>query len=344
MKLKRCFGFSFATLFALTLLALPAGTAFAKVNFVASLPDLADLVKTVGGDRVEVMSIGKGSQDPHFVDPKPSFMVKLRQADLFCVTGLELEIGWVPPLLGGAGNAGIAVGTAGYVDCSAGIPVLELPAGEVTRAEGDIHPFGNPHYMLDPLNGILVAAHLASALKQKDPAGAAVYDANVAAFTQQIYEKLFGKDLVDMVGGAKLDRMARSGELDGFLQSNPSAKLGGWLGLLKPMRNKPIVMYHKNYSYFADRFKLEIAEYVEPKLGIPPSAKHMVDVVALIKARNVKVIGTQPFYDDRAPNLIASKTGAKVLVMPSTVNQVNGVATYIQLFDYVTSKLAEAGK
>ena len=338
------FGFYLVAAFTLALLTMHTSAAFAKVKCVATVPDLADLVRTVGGDRVEVMSIAKGSQDPHFVDPKPSFMAKLRQADLFLVTGLDLEVGWVPPLLNGAGNAGIAIGAPGYVDCSAGIPVLELPVGEVTRAEGDVHPFGNPHYMLDPLIGIIVAAHIASVLKQKDPGGAAAFDANLAGFAQQIYEKLFGKDLVDLVGGAKLDRMARSGELDAFLQSNSGAKLGGWLGLLEPLRGKPIVMYHKNYSYFVDRFKIEIAGFVEPKPGIPPSAKHMVDVVELIKARNVKVIGTQPFYDDRAPNLIASKTGVKVLVMPSTVNQVVGVETYIQLFDFVTSKLAEAEK
>ena len=256
MKIQKSFRFYFMAICTLALVMIFANPTFAKVKCVATVPDLANIVKTVGGDRVDVMSIAKGSQDPHFVDPKPSFMTKLSQADLFFLTGLELEIGWVPPLLNGAGNSRIAVGAPGYVDCSVGVPVVELPVGEVTRAEGDVHPFGNPHYMLDPLNGVLVAAHIASALKQKDPEGAATYEANLAAFAQQIYEKLFGKDLVDMVGGAKLDRMARSGELDAFLQSNPSAKLGGWLGLLQPLRDRPIIMYHKNYSYFVDRFKI----------------------------------------------------------------------------------------
>ena len=345
MKFQKLFGLPLVVAWAISVIMLISPCdALDKVKCVTSVPDLADLVKSIGGDRVEVTSIAKGSQDPHFVDPKPSFMVKLSKADLFFVIGLDLEIGWVPPLLNGAGNSGIIVGASGYIDCSAGIPVLELPAGEITRAEDDVHPFGNPHYLLDPLNGVLVSAHIAAALKRRDPSGSAVYDANLAAFTRQIYEKLFGKDLVDLVGGEKLDRMARSGEMDSFLKANPGAGLGGWLGLLQPLRDKPIVMYHKNYSYFAERFKIEVAGFVEPKPGIPPSAKHMVDVVTVIKGRNIKVIGTQPYFDDRAPNLIASKTGAKVLVLPTSVTQVTGVDTYINLFDHITAKLAEAGK
>lgn len=326
------------------LVTAPSASPAAALKVVATLPDLAGLAREVGGSRVEVSCIAKGSQDPHYVDPKPSFMVKLRQADLFLVNGLDLEIGWVPPLLAGAGNPAINVGAAGYVDCSAGVPVLEVPGHELTRADGDIHPFGNPHYLLDPLNGILVARTICEAFKRHDAAGAAAYDANLNAFASKLYEALFGKDLVENVGGTKLDRMARGGELDGFLKSNPELKAGGWLGRMRPLQGQPIVVYHRNYSYFVQRFGIAVAGEVEPKPGIPPSAKHMVEVVAVIKSGNIKVIATQPFFDSRAPDLIASKTGAKVVTLPSSTDQVAGVGTYLELFDASTRSLSEAMK
>lgn len=315
-----------------------------KVSVVCSLPNFAAIARSVGGERVDVFSIGKGSQDPHYVDPKPSFMVKLRNAGIFCLQGLEMEVGWVPPLLQGAGNPNIMAGAQFYVDCSAGIPVLEQLSGEVTRAEGDLHPYGNPHYELDPLNGILVANSIAGALKRKDPTGSSTYDANLSAFAQTLYEKTFGKDLVGQVGGPKLDRMSRSGELDGFLQSHPEAKLGGWMGLIRPIRQHPIVTYHKNFSYFVNRFGLQVAAYIEPKPGVPPSPGHLVTVVEAVRSRGVKLIATQPYYNRGAPDLVASKTGAKVVMLPSGVGQVSGVDTYFELFDYLSKTLAEAGK
>jgi ABC-type Zn uptake system ZnuABC Zn-binding protein ZnuA len=215
----------------------------------------------------------------------------------------------------------------------------------VTRAAGDIHPFGNPHYLLDPLNGKIVAATIASALKRVDPASSEVYDANLGKFQDEIDRALFGSTLVDEVGGAKLDRLARSGELDSFLEATgAAAKLGGWMGAMKPLRSTSIVTYHRNLSYFVQRFGIEVAGFVELKPGIPPSAKHLVDVVALIKSRGIQIIATQPFYDDRAPAMVAEKTGATVVVMPSSTDQVPGADTYLDLFEVMVKKLTAAAR
>ena len=180
------------------------------VNVVASLPDFGRIAEAVGGDKVRVTVIASGLQDPHFVDPKPSYIVKVRDADLFLVNGLELEIGWVPSLLDGARNPKVKVGSAGYVDCSRNIPVIELPTGQVTRVEGDVHPLGNPHYTTDPLNGKIIADTIAAALKQASPANADYFDARKKAFQRSIDEAMFGKELVEELGDRKSTRLNSS--------------------------------------------------------------------------------------------------------------------------------------
>ena len=224
---------------------LPGARADGPVNVVATLPDLGRIAEAVGGDKVRVTTIASGLQDPHFVDPKPSYVVKLRDADVFLLNGLELEIGWAPPLLDGARNPKINPGSPGYVDCSKGIPVIEVPTGQVTRAEGDVHPLGNPHYTTDPLNGKIIAATIAEALKLASPADAGAFDARRKEFQRQIDEAMFGKDLVDEVGGNKLDRLCRAGELDDFIEkAGLAGKLGGWLGKMRPLNGRKIVFYH----------------------------------------------------------------------------------------------------
>src|SRR5689334_16916839 len=242
---------SFLTAAVLVLASLGGSIARAEdaLHVVATLPDIGKIAEAVGGDKVHVTTIASGIQDPHFVDPKPSYVVKLRDAELFLVNGLDLEIGWVPPLLDSARNGKIRVGAPGYVDCSKGIPVLEVPSGTVTRAEGDVHPFGNPHYLTDPLNGVIVAQTIADAFARARPSDAAYFDGRKKAFQNSIYEHLFGKELVDLAGGKKLDRFARAGELDEFLTDQSeggtklASKLGGWLGKMKPLAGAPIVFY-----------------------------------------------------------------------------------------------------
>lgn len=331
------------------LLSVPAH-ADDRVSVVASLPDLGAIAAAIGGDKVQVTTIASGVQDPHFVDPKPSYVVKLRDAELFLVNGLDLEIGWVPPLLDSARNGKIRAGAPGYVDCSKDIPVLEVPSGTVTRAEGDVHPFGNPHYATDPLNGKIVAATIAAALSRARPSDAAYFADHLKSFQQAVDRAMFGPELLDLVGGKKLDRLARSGELMTFLGNERADgvplvdKLGGWLGKIKALRGEKLVLYHKSFSYFLDRFGLTAAAYVEPKPGIQPGPEHLAELVTLIRHDHIKVVATHPFYDEKIAKLVADKGGAKLVVLPLSVGGVRGADDYFKFFDVVTNSLLRAAK
>jgi ABC-type Zn uptake system ZnuABC Zn-binding protein ZnuA len=319
----------------------------ARVRVVASLPNLASIAAAIGGDRIELTTIAVGTQDAHFVDPKPSYMAKLRNADLFLVNGLDLEIGWVPPITQGARNPKILQGSAGYVDCSAGIPVVEIPS-TLSRAEGDVHPYGNPHYLTDPLNAETVAGTIAEALKRADPAAAPRYEEARRAFVRKLHEALFGRDLVDLAGGAKLAREAAVGTLDAFLDGTSiggsplRARLGGWIGRMQPLRGKPIVTYHKDWSYFASRFGIVVVANVEPKPGIQPSAKHLEELVGRLKRGDARVIVTRPFVEHRSTDLLAERTGARVLTLPLEVGGAPEANDYFALSDYTIDKVLKA--
>ncbi|HVR85611.1 MAG TPA: metal ABC transporter substrate-binding protein [Planctomycetota bacterium] len=342
------------SLMGMILILCPAAVAIAgrsaddPLNVVATLTDLAKIAEAVGGDKVKVTAIASGVQDPHFVDAKPSYVVKLRDADLFLVNGLELEIGWVPPLLDGARNPKIKPGSAGYVDCSRNIPVLELPVGVVTRAEGDVHPFGNPHYTTDPLNANIIAETVADALKGAMPSASDYFDARKKAFQKSIDEAMFGKDLVDLVGGRKLESLCRSGELDGFLEKESqggaklSTKLGGWLLKMRPLKGQKMVFYHKSYTYFIERFGLDVQNFIELKPGIQPGPGHLVDLVTTILREKIRVVATHPFYDEKVARLVAEKGGARLVLLPLLVGGIKGTEDQLKFFDIVTSLLVEA--
>jgi zinc/manganese transport system substrate-binding protein len=318
-----------------------------RLKVVASLPNFGSIAEAVGGDRISLTVIASGVQDAHFVDPKPSFMVKMRSADLLIVNGLDLEIGWIPPLTQGARNAKVLQGGPGYIDGSTGIRVLEVPT-VVTRAEGDVHPYGNPHYLTDPLNAETVAGTIAAAFARADPDGAAVYEENRKAFVARLHEAMFGKALVDLVGGAKLAREAVAGTLDTFLDGTSiggsplRTRLGGWMGTLAPVRGRPIVTYHKDWSYFSPRFGIPVAAYVEPKPGIPPSAKHIEELVARLKQGDIRVIVTRPYVEHRSTDVLAERTGVAILTLPLDVGGDPAATDYFKLFDLVTTRLAAA--
>lgn len=324
-----------------------AGTAVAadKLRVVASLPNLGAIAQEVGGDRVDVMSIASGLQDAHFVDPKPSFIVKLRSADLMLVNGLDLEIGWVPPLTQGARNARILPGGPGYIDCSSRISVLEVPTGTISRAAGDVHPYGNPHYLTDPLNAEIVAAEIADAFKTAAPADADQFEKRRADFVKRLHAAVFGADLVNLVGGSKLARLAQSGELDSFLQSSVmdgkplATRLGGWLGKMRPYAAVKVVTYHKDYSYFEKRFGLDVVEFVEPKPGIPPSLKHIDELVQRLGRGDVKLLITRPYVEHRSTDQLSEKTKIPVLTLPIEVGGAPEATDFFKLFDYVTSQI-----
>jgi len=318
-----------------------------RVRVVATLPNLGSIASAVGGDRVEVTTIAVGTQDAHFVDPKPSYMVRLKNADLLLVNGLDLEIGWVPPLTQGARNPRILPDGPGYIDCSSGVRVMEIPSS-LSRSEGDVHPYGNPHYLIDPLNAETVAGTIAEALKKADPGSAAIYEDGRKAFVKRLHEAVFGKELVDLAGGSKLAREAAAGTLDAFLDGTSlggaslRTHLGGWLGGMQPLRGWPIITYHKDWSYFASRFGLRVVEYVEPKPGIQPSAKHLEELVVRLRQGDIRVIVTRPFVEHRSTDSLAAKTGVQAITLPIEVGGAAEATDYFKLFDYVTGQLLKA--
>ncbi|MGD8374809.1 MAG: metal ABC transporter substrate-binding protein [Acidobacteriota bacterium] len=321
----------------------PAEAGGKQVKVVATLPNLGSIAAAIGGDRIRLTVIAVGTQDAHFVDPKPSSMVKLRSADLLLVNGLDLEIGWVPPLTQGSRNPKILRGAPGYIDCSAGIPVVEVPT-VLSRAEGDVHPYGNPHYLTDPLNAIIVAGTITDALKGVDPEGAAAYEEGRKTFVHRLLVAMFGDELVDLVGGSKLAREAATGHLDAFLGTSYdgaplSSRLGGWLGKMAPVRGKPVITYHRDYSYFASRFGLDVVAYVEPKPGITPSAKHLEELVQLIQAGTARVIIARPYQEHRSTDLLGERAGAVTITLPLEVGGARGVDDYFQLYDFVTDQI-----
>jgi len=297
--------FSVATLAALAFVP-PAGAA---LNVVASTEDLADLTRQVGGDRVKVESISRGYQDPHYVEAKPSFILKLAKADLLVVVGRELEIGWLPPLIQQSRNARIQVGADGYLDASLTAKILEIPTTQITRAMGDVHPLGNPHYWLDPGNGRRVAKAIVDKLSRMAPADAAYFASRYADFDKRL------------------------GEAE-----------KRWDALMAPYKGLKVVTYHRSWANFTDRFGLDVIGYVEPRPGIPPSPRHTLDLIAEIKRQNVKILLVEPYFDLKTPQSIGRETSAKVLVMLPSVGGEKEITDYIKLFDYDLGLLVAAIK
>ena len=305
----RSFHFTVVTVGPLLLwtLALPIPAYAKKLNVVTSTTDMAALSREVGGDKVNVESIAKGYQDPHFVEAKPSFLLKLRQADLLVVVGLQLEIGWLPPLINQSGNPRIQVGAPGYLDASQFAEILEIPQGTVTRAEGDVHPLGNPHYWLDPDNGRRIARGIAGKLSDADPGD--------AAYFQQRFQD-FDKRLT--VAEQK------------------------WEAEMKPYRGRKVVTYHRSFPNFAKHFGLDVIGYVEPRPGIPPTPSHTVELIQLMRRENCKVVLVEPYFDLKTPQSIGRETGAQVVVYLPSVGGEKGVDDYFKLFDYDIGLLIKA--
>lgn len=279
----------------------------APIKVVTTTEDLAAIAREVGGDRVDVAFLAKGVQDPHFLEAKPSLMLKLSRADLFVQVGLELEQGWVPPLLLGARNGKIQSGAPGFVDASRGITPLEAPAEPIDRSAGDVHLQGNPHLWLDPMNGKQIARNIAEGLKRVDPKGKEMYDRNLTQFSERI-----------------------------------DTALPRWQARMKPFEGAKVITYHNSWPYFLKRFGLAAAGYIEPKPGIPSSTSHLRELIELIPQEKVKVLLMEPYFSDQAPKFLAEKTGVKVVVLPPSVSASTGINDYFELFDHLTNRLAEA--
>jgi zinc/manganese transport system substrate-binding protein len=300
------FGFRIATLAWLVVLMATA-TAQAKLNIVATTPDLAAIAEEIGGKQVSITTLARPSEDPHFVDAKPSFIVKLNKADALLEGGAELEIGWLPPLLEGARNAKLAAGSPGDIRCNEGVQMLEVPTA-LDRSQGDIHAAGNPHFLVDPVNARIAAQHIADAFGKLDAAGAATYQANLKKFT----------DALD-------------------------AKMAEWQKRLEPFKDAPVAAYHNSWPYFARRFGLEIKLFLEPKPGIPPSPAHLAQVITKMKAQKVKVVFHDPYLDRKTAESVAGDTGAVVVDVTQYPGGVKGSdGGYIAMMDYLVNAVAKA--
>lgn len=305
-----------------TAVLLPALSASAAppVKVVTTLSVYAALAREVGGDRVEVTSIASGAEDAHFVKPKPSYALLLKSADLFVTTGLDLEL-WVPVLVDKSGNRKIRDGEPGYVSASRGVPLLDVPAS-ADRSAGDVHLFGNPHIFTSPVNAKLVAGNIAAGLARVDPPGAAIYRANLEGFKTRLDEALYGKELVKLVGASALDTLAVRGKLIDFLRRRDFEgeplldRLGGWLGRGRVFRGGKIIAYHKNWVYFSALFGVEVVDYVEPKPGIPPSARHVHELLERIRSEGVRALLAASYFSETEVRAIAERSGVPAVRVP----------------------------
>ncbi len=273
------------------------------IRVVTTTTDLKSITELVGGNKVSVSSIATGYQNPHFVDPKPSYIIGLTNANLFVTVGLDLETGWSPQLLSSSRNPKIQKGSPGYVDASEGVGLLQVP-NSLNRGEGDIHIYGNPHYWLDPLNGKVIARNIADGLERVDPSNKTFYEANLQAFFRKINDKLVE-----------------------------------WQTKMAPYKGSKIIAYHNEWCYFEKRFGLEIVDFMEPKPGIPPSPSQLVKVIKEVAANHIKVIISSPYFTTSSSDVVAKQTGVKELTLATSVNAFDGVNNYFDLFDYDINQL-----
>src|SRR5256885_280469 len=295
----------FCLLIAATLLV--ASSAFGKLNVVATTPDFGSIAKEIGGEHIDLTTLAKPTEDPHFVDTKPNFIVKLNRADVLIEGGAELEIGWLPALLDQSRNTKIAPGAPGHVACKEGVRLLEVPS-VLDRSRGDIHAAGNPHYMVDPVNAKIAASHIADAFCAQDQKNAATYRANLKKFS----------DALD-------------------------AKLVGWEKTMAPFKGQQVVAYHNSWLYFGDRFGLKIDLFLEPKPGVPPTPTHLAEVITQMRQQNVHVIIVDPYLNRRTAETVAEKTGATVVDVSQFPGGIKGTeGGYIQLLDYLVNAVAKS--
>ncbi len=300
----------FALMLFVSVIMIFSNAAYAKELYVVTtLEDFASIARSVGGDKIRVESLSRGYEDPHFVRPKPSYIVKLSKADLYIENGLDLETAWASSLVKSARNDKILFGNPGYLFAGQGVEVLEVPTTRISRSMGDVHPFGNPHYTIDPVNGRIIAKNIADKLASLDPDNATYYAANLAKY---------------------------EAELD--------AKIARWQAALAPYKGTKIITYHATWTYFAHRFGFDIADHVEPKPGVPPSPEYLEKLIAEIKRENIRLIVVDTYFDRALPDKIAAETGARVLFLPTYVGAIPQITSYVDLIDYDVNQFVSALK
>ncbi|MCH7859744.1 MAG: zinc ABC transporter substrate-binding protein [Candidatus Marinimicrobia bacterium] len=332
-----------ALLMGIAILLAAGPAAGKKLQIVTTTSDLKAIAEAVGGAYVSVNSISSGRQDPHFIAAKPSYMLRLRKADLFIRIGLELERGWERLILEGSRNRSILLGSKGHLDASAGVRRLEVPTGVVDRSMGDVHPLGNPHYWLDPYNARIIAGTIAQRLGELDPEHEDEYVQLAASFSRQVDTAMFGSALQEGEDAERLWQRQHDGNLGpGFEGQSGTGEARGWQAQMAPFRGVKVVTYHRSWTYFLDRFGLVSAGELEAKPGISPSPGHLKNLIETMQAQQVPIIIVASFKGDKAPNLVASKTGATVVKVPYSVGGNEQASDYIAMMDQLVTRISTA--
>lgn len=325
-------------------LALCAHPAAAEpLRVFTTVTDLASLAKEVGGEEVDVASMARGREDAHFLEARPSFIKELSRTDLFVQVGMEMEVGYVPLLLQNARNRRVLPGNPGFLDASSAITPLDVPEGTVDRSMGDVHPYGNPHYLLDPVNGLEVARRIADRLAQLRPEKKPYFDRRSADFRRRVGVALAGAELAGKYEVEKLAQLFEQGKLAEFLQQQGDAgKLGGWLAAMTPVHGTKVVDDHPIWTYFARRFGLRVVGHLEPRPGIPPTTSHLREIVERMKRDDVRLVLASAYYDPRHAAFVSEATGARVASLAHQVGARPGTDDYIAMIDYNVREVTRA--
>ncbi|MFN8140048.1 MAG: metal ABC transporter substrate-binding protein [Fimbriimonadales bacterium] len=329
---------------ALSLLIATAAISHAKtLNVIATVEALGSIAKSVGGTHVNVTTLVVGARDPHRIEAKPSYISAASRADLWLAIGLELEIGYEEPIISGSGNGKLRPGSPGYFAAGNYVSILEKPSGAVTRAQGDIHPYGNPHVWLDPYNGRVIALKLAERLSQLDPASSSDFRKNADAFVGELDRAMFGDALVAKFGGEQLWKWDNSDQLIAKVRAEGmESKIGGWFAKMRPHWKTKIVTYHRSWVYFAFRFGLNVIGELEPKPGIDPTPSHVANTISKIKSEGAKLIIQEPFYSTKNATFVSQRTDVPFLVLPGNVGHDGNSKDYISLFDTLVNRISQA--
>jgi len=317
-----------------------------QLRIVTTLTAYADITRQIAGDRVAVTSLADGAENPHTIQPRPSLVMQLRHADLLVATGLDQEL-WLPPLMDRAGNPRIASGAPGFVTASTGVQMMDVP-GAVSRSEGDLHVYGNPHVWTSPANALIIGRNILVGLKRLDPPRGPTYDAGFAAWKERLMRAYAGDEIVTLLGADLLADLEAQGRLWTYLsqeryQGSPLVdRVGGWLAQGRVLRGREMVCYHKEWSYFSRSFGVSCAAYIEPKPGMPPTPGHVASVIALMQERRIPVLVSASYYNRQQVQMVAERTGATAVIVPGNVGGGPGTDTFIDLVSLWVTELARA--